>query len=114
MSDDTPQADEIVEGVLAGWRRDQQLPTEVHTLAREFLDGDDDAREPLAQELAKLRTPIEACIHTNDRTSSYDLQALVSPSPDTPPGLAAHRLAQARAAYVEAAIFQLRAGETVS
>ena len=53
-------------------------------------------------------------MHTNDRTSSYDLQALVSPSPDTPPGLAAHRLAQARAAYVEAAIFQLRAGETVS
>ena len=51
MSDDTPKADEIVEGVLAGWRRDQQLPTEVHTLAREFLDGDDDAREPLAQEL---------------------------------------------------------------
>ena len=29
-------------------------------------------------------------MHTNDRTSSYDLQALVSPSPDTPPGLAAH------------------------
>ena len=62
---------------MAGWRRDQQLPTEVHTLAREFLDGDDDAREPLAQELAKLRAPIEACMHTNDRTSSYDLQVLV-------------------------------------
>ena len=66
MSDDTPKADEIVEGVLAGWRRDQQLPTEVHTLAREFLDGDDDAREPLAQELAKLRTPIEG-VHAHQR-----------------------------------------------
>ena len=58
MSDDTPKADEIVEGVLAGWRRDQQLPTEVHTLAREFLDGDDDAREPLAQATRTANDPL--------------------------------------------------------
>ena len=114
MSDNTPPADEIVEGVLADWRRAEQLPAEVHTLARAFLDDDDDAREPLAQELAKLPAPIEACMQTSDRTFSYNLRALVSPSPATPLGFAAHMLKQARAAYVEAAIFQLRVGETVS
>ena len=78
------------------------------------MDGDDDAREPLAQELAKLPARIEVCMHANDGTSSYDLRALVSPSPDLPAGFAAHMLEQARAAHVEAAIFELKVGETVS